>query len=83
MDTMVHSSRVTPRMNLRELARWDASGDRTKMALPFECALGEWLAVDGVVAVHGRETCAGRTGCSSSRRTGGRSTRTRGSLSWP
>jgi 60 kDa SS-A/Ro ribonucleoprotein len=60
VDIRVHSSRVTPRTNLRELARWDSSGRGTDMSLPFSWALDKRLPVDGVVVFTDSETWAGR-----------------------
>jgi 60 kDa SS-A/Ro ribonucleoprotein len=60
VDTRVRSSRVTPRTNLRELARWDSSGRGTDMSLPFTWALEKRLPVDGVVVFTDSETWAGR-----------------------
>ena len=50
VDTSVHPSRVTPKTNLRDLARWDASGGRTDMAAPFSWALDQRLGVAGLNA---------------------------------
>jgi 60 kDa SS-A/Ro ribonucleoprotein len=60
VDTRVHPSRVTPRTNLRELARWDSSGGGTDMSLPFSWALDRRMNVDGIVIFTDNETWAGR-----------------------
>jgi 60 kDa SS-A/Ro ribonucleoprotein len=60
VDTVVHSSRITPRTSLGELATWWGSGGGTDMSLPFSWALDRRLAVDGVVVMTDNETWAGR-----------------------
>lgn len=76
VETSVHPSRVTPRTNLRELARWRSSGGGTDMSLPFSYALDKRLNVDGVIVFTDNETWgAGGTRRRPSRRTGGPSTR--------
>ncbi len=61
VDTRVHSSLVTARTNLRELARWNSSGGGTDMSLPFAWALDQRLYVDGFVVFTDNETWAGRS----------------------
>jgi 60 kDa SS-A/Ro ribonucleoprotein len=60
VDTDVHSSRVTPRTNLREIAGWRPSGGGTNLALPFAWAQRERMAVDGILVLTDNETWAGR-----------------------
>jgi 60 kDa SS-A/Ro ribonucleoprotein len=60
VDTKVHPSKVTPRTNVRELARWNSSGGGTDMSLPFAYALDKRMPVDGVVVLTDNETWAGR-----------------------
>ncbi|GII86208.1 hypothetical protein Ssi03_41980 [Sphaerisporangium siamense] len=60
VDTRVHASKVTPRTNLREIARWQPSGGGTDLSLPFTWARDERLEVDGVVLFSDNETWAGR-----------------------
>ena len=60
VDTVVHSSRITPRTSLGELASWWGSGGGTDMSLPFSWALDRRLEVDGVVVLTDNETWAGR-----------------------
>ncbi|GII65653.1 RNA-binding protein [Sphaerisporangium krabiense] len=60
VDTRVHTSKITPRTNLREIARWEPSGGGTDLSLPFSWALDEHLEVDGVVLFTDNETWAGR-----------------------
>jgi 60 kDa SS-A/Ro ribonucleoprotein len=60
VDTAVHTSRVTPRTSLREVAMWQGSGGGTDMSLPFSWALDRRLEVDGVVVLTDNETWAGR-----------------------
>ncbi|GAA0944514.1 TROVE domain-containing protein [Nonomuraea longicatena] len=59
VDTRVHASKVTPRTNLREIGRWRPSGGGTDLALPFEWARRERMAVDGIVVFTDNETWAG------------------------
>lgn len=59
VDTSVHASKITPRTNLREVARWRPSGGGTDLSLPFQYALKEKLAVDGVAVLTDNETWAG------------------------
>ncbi|MFI6902168.1 TROVE domain-containing protein [Nonomuraea sp. NPDC050394] len=61
VDTSVHASKVTPRTNLREIARWRPSGGGTDLSLPFAWAQREKLAVDGIVVFTDNETWAGRS----------------------
>ncbi|MEO3807515.1 TROVE domain-containing protein [Sphaerisporangium sp. B11E5] len=60
VDTSVHSSRVTPRTNLREIAGWRPSGGGTDLSLPFTWAQQQGLNVDGIVVLTDNETWAGR-----------------------
>jgi 60 kDa SS-A/Ro ribonucleoprotein len=60
VDTAVHSSRVTPRASLREIAGWRPSGGGTDLSLPFSWALRQRLSVDGIVVLTDNETWAGR-----------------------
>lgn len=62
VDTKVHLSRVTPRTNLREIARWRPSGGGTNLSLPFEHAERELMKVDGFVVFTDNETWAGAYG---------------------
>ena len=76
VETSVHPSRVTPRTNLRELARWRSSGGGTDMSLPFSYALEKRLNFHGVIySPTTRRGVAGGTRRRPSRRTGGPSTR--------
>jgi 60 kDa SS-A/Ro ribonucleoprotein len=61
VDTDVHSSRVTPRTNLREIAGWRPSGGGTNLALPFAWAQRERMSVDGILVLTDNETWAGRS----------------------
>ncbi|MFI6395714.1 TROVE domain-containing protein [Nonomuraea sp. NPDC050540] len=61
VDTSVHASKVTPRTNLREIARWRPSGGGTDLSLPFTWAKRERLNVDGIVVFTDNETWAGRS----------------------
>ena len=60
VDTSVHSSKVTPRTNLREIATWRPSGGGTDLSLPFSWARQQQLDVDGIVVFTDNETWAGR-----------------------
>lgn len=59
VDTSVHSSRVTARTNLREIANWRPSGGGTDLSLPFSWARSQRLNVDGVLVLTDNETWAG------------------------
>lgn len=61
VDTSVHTSKVTPRTNLREIASWRPSGGGTDLSLPFSWAAKEWMDVDGIVVFTDNETWAGRS----------------------
>ncbi|RCG31950.1 TROVE domain-containing protein [Sphaerisporangium album] len=61
VDTTVHTSKVTPRTNLREIASWRPSGGGTDLSLPFAYAQRERLEVDGFVVFTDNETWAGRS----------------------
>jgi 60 kDa SS-A/Ro ribonucleoprotein len=60
VDTSVHSSNVTGRASLREIARWQPSGGGTNLSLPFTWALRQRITVDGIVVLTDSETWAGR-----------------------
>ncbi|GGK61571.1 RNA-binding protein [Sphaerisporangium melleum] len=60
VDTSVHTSKVTPRTNLREIASWRPSGGGTDLSLPFLWAARERLDVDGFLVLTDNETWAGR-----------------------
>ncbi|MEV8632110.1 TROVE domain-containing protein [Streptosporangium sp. NPDC051023] len=60
VDTAVHTSKVTSRTNLREIASWQPSGGGTDLSLPFQWAARERLTVDGIVVLTDGETWAGR-----------------------
>jgi 60 kDa SS-A/Ro ribonucleoprotein len=60
VDTVVHSSRVTARTNLREIDHWRPSGGGTDLSLPFSYARAQRLEVDGVLVLTDNETWAGR-----------------------
>ncbi|SDH67247.1 SS-A/Ro ribonucleoprotein [Sinosporangium album] len=61
VDTSVHTSKVTARTNLREIASWDSSGGGTDLSLPFTYALAHHtVTVDGFVVFTDNETWAGR-----------------------
>lgn len=59
VDTSVHASKVTRRINLREIASWRPSGGGTNLSLPFEYAQRERLEVDGFIVFTDNETWAG------------------------
>ena len=59
VDTGVHTSRVTARTNLREIAMWRPSGGGTDLSLPFAWARSQRLNVDGVLVLTDNETWAG------------------------
>jgi 60 kDa SS-A/Ro ribonucleoprotein len=60
VDTAVHSSNVTARASLHEIAQWRPSGGGTDLSLPFTWALQQRLTVDGIVVLTDSETWAGR-----------------------
>jgi 60 kDa SS-A/Ro ribonucleoprotein len=61
VDTRVHTSKVTPRTNLREIASWKPSGGGTDLSLPFTWAREQRMEVDGIVVFTDNETWAGRS----------------------
>lgn len=60
VDTAVHSSNVTARSSLREIAQWQPSGGGTDLSLPFTWAHRQRLTVDGFLVLTDNETWAGR-----------------------
>jgi 60 kDa SS-A/Ro ribonucleoprotein len=58
VDTSARPSRITPRTNLREVARWRPSGGATDMGAAFAFAEKERWEVDGFVIFTDNETWA-------------------------
>ncbi|MEV4218098.1 TROVE domain-containing protein [Nonomuraea sp. NPDC049725] len=61
VDTRARGSKVTPRTNLREIARWQPSGGGTDLSLPFTWAARKGFHADGIVVFTDNETWAGRS----------------------
>jgi 60 kDa SS-A/Ro ribonucleoprotein len=60
LDTTIHSSPITRRTNLRELASAGPSGGGTDLSLPFVYADQYSVEMDGIVVLTDGETWAGR-----------------------